>query len=74
MKWFRFFRQATGDAQLLQEIDLYLDEEIAESMARGMSKEEARLQARIKLGNPQSVRESLWQQNSVGQSTTSGVT
>jgi predicted permease len=65
MKWFRFFRRRQADAELLQEIDLYLDEEIAENMARGMSKDEARRQARIKLGNPQSVRESLWQQNTV---------
>jgi predicted permease len=50
---------------LLQEIGLYLDEEIAENMARGMSKEEAWRQARMKLGNPQSIRESLWQQNSI---------
>jgi predicted permease len=65
VKWFRFFRRRQADAELLQEIDLYLDEEIAENMARGMSKDEARRQARIKLGNPQSVRESLWQQNTV---------
>ncbi len=63
MKWFRFFRRRQADGELLQEIELYWDEEIAENMARGMSKDEARRQARIKLGNPQSVRESLWQQN-----------
>jgi hypothetical protein len=65
MKWFRFFRRRQADADLLQEIGLYLDEEIAENMACGMSKDEARRQARIKFGNPQCVRESLWQQNTI---------
>jgi hypothetical protein len=65
MNWLKFFRRRQADAELLQEINLYLDEEIAENMARGMSKDEARRQARIKLGNPQSIRESLWQQNTI---------
>ena len=65
MKLFTFFRRRQVDTELLQEIDLYLDEETAENMARGMSKDEARRQARIKLGNPQSVRESLWQKNTL---------
>jgi putative ABC transport system permease protein len=40
-----------------------LAEETAENIARGVNPEEARRQARIKLGNPHSVRETLWQQN-----------
>jgi putative ABC transport system permease protein len=44
---------------------IYLTEEVAENIARGMSPREARRQARIKLGNPQRVREQLWQQNTI---------
>ena len=61
----RFFRRWRADAELLQEIDTYLTEEIAENMARGMSPDEARRQAHLKFGNPQRVRESLWQQNTI---------
>lgn len=63
MSWFRFLRRKQADAELQQEITVFLDEEIAENRARGMGPEEARRQARIKLGNPQIVRERLWQQN-----------
>ncbi|MDR3750975.1 MAG: ABC transporter permease [Terracidiphilus sp.] len=65
MSWLRFFRRSRKDAELQEEIGSYLEEEAAENMARGMSADEARRQARIKLGNPQRVRETLWQQNTV---------
>jgi predicted permease len=65
MSWLRFFRRSRADAELQGEIDVYLAEETAENIARGMTPKEARRQARIKLGNPRSVRESLWQQNTV---------
>jgi predicted permease len=65
MSWLRFFRRKRSQAELLEEIDVYLAEEIAENVARGMSPEEARRRARIKLGNPQRVGESLWQQNTI---------
>ena len=61
----RFFRRKREDADLLQEIEVHMAEEIAENVARGMSPEEARRQARIKFGSAQSVRESLWQQNTL---------
>ena len=63
MSWLRFFRRRRADAELQQELDGYLVEEIAENLARGLSSEEARRQAKIKLGSPQKVRECLWQQN-----------
>ena len=63
MTWFRFFHRRRADAELQQELDGYLVEEIAENLARGLSSEEARRQAKIKLGSPQKIRESLWQQN-----------
>jgi putative ABC transport system permease protein len=65
MSWRRFFRRGKSDAELQREIDLYLTEEAAENIARGMSPDEARRQARIKLGNPQRLREDLWQQNTI---------
>jgi putative ABC transport system permease protein len=43
---------------------VFLAEETADNEARGMSHDEALRQARLKLGNPQKVRESLWAQNS----------
>ena len=65
MSWRRFFRRKRADADLEQEIDFFLAEEIGENVARGMSPEQARRQARLKFGNPRQVRESLWQQNTV---------
>src|SRR5882757_8179900 len=61
----RFFQRWPSDAELLQEIETYLTEEIAENVARGMSPEEAQRHARLKFGNQQRVRESLWQQNTI---------
>ncbi len=65
MSWLRFFRRRRADADLQEEIDVFLAEETAENIARGVNPEEARRQARIKLGNPRSVRETLWQQNTI---------
>ncbi len=64
MSWLRFLRRKRSDAELQHEIETFLAEEAAENAARGMSPDEARRQARIKLGNAQKVRESLWTQNS----------
>ena len=64
MSLFSFFRRRRSDAELQDEIECFLAEETAENESRGMSSDEARRQARIKLGSPQKVRESLWVQNS----------
>jgi predicted permease len=64
MSWSRFLRRKRSDAELQNEIETFLTEETADNRARGMSPEEARRQARVKLGNAQKVRESLWTQNS----------
>ncbi|NUQ27683.1 MAG: ABC transporter permease [Acidobacteriaceae bacterium] len=64
MSWLRFFRRKRKDVELQAELDAFLSEEIADNVARGMSPEEARRRARVKLGNSQQVRESLWVQNS----------
>ena len=65
MSWLRFLRRKRSDAELQNEIESFLTEETAQNEARGMSPEEARRKARIKLGNSQKVRESLWKQNSL---------
>jgi predicted permease len=65
MGWLRFFRRNHLDAELQEEINAYLEEEAAENMARGIPPDEARRQARIKLGNCQRVRETVWKQNTV---------
>jgi predicted permease len=64
MSWLRFLRRKRSDAELHAEIEAFLTEETADNEARGMSPAEARRQARVKLGNSQKVRESLWAQNS----------
>jgi predicted permease len=61
----RFFRRKRADAELAQEIDLYLAEEIDENLAQGMSADEAKRRAYLKFGNPQQVREQVWQWKTV---------
>ncbi len=65
MSWLRYFRRGRADAELQEEMDAFLAEETAENIARGVKPEEARRLARIKFGNPRSVRETLWRQNTV---------
>src|SRR5882757_1266783 len=65
MGWRRFFQRRRADAELTEEMGLYLAEEIDENIARGMSREEAQRRAYVKFGNPQQVRESLGRQNSL---------
>jgi len=64
MSWLRFLRRRRSDAELQHEFEVFLTEETADNIARGMSPDEARRQARVKLGNAQKVRESVWAQNS----------
>jgi predicted permease len=65
MSLHRFFRRRRADAELMEEMESYMAEEIAENMARGIPEDEARRRARIKFGNPGAIRETLWQQNTV---------
>src|SRR5579862_1192882 len=65
MIWRKFFRRSHADAELSQEIDLFLAEEIDDNIARGMPPDEARRRARLKFGNPQQLHETLWRQNSL---------
>ena len=70
MSWKRFLHRKRSDAELQNEIEVFLSEETADNVARGMSHEEARRQARLKFGNTQKVRESLWMQNAPQRLTT----
>lgn len=66
MSWRRFFRRNRADIELEREMHHYLAEEIDENIARGMTAQEARRRAFLKLGNPRQVRERLWSQNTLG--------
>ena len=60
MGWHRFFRRRQSDAELQQEIELHMEEEIAENVERGMGKDEARRRAYVKFGSARRVREEVW--------------
>ena len=61
----RFFHRRDEDSDLAQEIQSHIQHEIDENIARGMPESEARRQAYLKFGNPQHVREQVWQWNTV---------
>lgn len=61
----RFFHRRTEDSDLAQEIQAHIVHEIDENIARGMSESEATQQAYLKFGNPQRVREDVWEWNTV---------
>jgi predicted permease len=65
MSWRRFFRRKQADDELQEELIFHLAEETIENTARGMTVGEAERQARIKFGNPQLVRETMWEQNTI---------
>ena len=62
MSWRRFFRRKRADTELAHEIDLYLTEEMNDNLARSPSAGEL-VRAYVKFGNPQQVREGVWQEN-----------
>src|ERR1051326_4018684 len=61
----RFTHRKEKDADLAQEIESHLSHEQDANQARGLSPEEARRQARLKFGNPESTRDRVWTQNSL---------
>jgi hypothetical protein len=65
MTWFRLFRRHRSDRDLAREIAAHLNEERAENLARGLSREDAERPARIKFGPTRRVHEDLWYQNSL---------
>jgi predicted permease len=62
----RFFLRGKEDADLARELEAHLAHEIDENVSSGMSEEEARHQAYLKLGSPRRVREDVWKRNTLG--------
>src|SRR5262249_43822467 len=60
-----FFHRREEDADLARELDAHIAHEVDENSARGLSPEEARREAYLRLGNPQRLRENVWEWNSL---------
>lgn len=65
MSFSRFFRRERWDAERARELESYLQIETDLNIAAGMSPEEARAAARRKLGNLTSIRETIYEMNSI---------
>src|SRR5689334_5077343 len=66
MKWRRFLHRTSRDAEMARDLAQYIDAEITDNLARGMSRDAARAAAHRKLGNPTSIREELYRMNTIG--------
>lgn len=62
----RFFLRHREDAELARELEAHIAHEVDENVASGMSEDEARRQAYLKLGSPRRVRENVWEWNTMG--------
>jgi predicted permease len=65
MSWKRFFHRASWDAERARELEVHLQIEIADNVARGMTPSEARVAAHRSLGNTTLVREEIYRMNSL---------
>jgi len=65
MAWSRFFRRARWDEQRAEELRNYLEHEIDDNIARGMTHEAATHAAHLKLGNPTLIREEIYEMNTL---------
>ena len=61
----RYFNRENKDRDLAEEIQSHLAHEVDANLARGLSDDEARRQARLKFGNPLAVRERVWSYRSL---------
>jgi putative ABC transport system permease protein len=66
MSWSRFLYRREWDRERARELESHLQIEIDDNLARGMSPEQARRAAHLKLGNPTLVREEIYRMNSIG--------
>ena len=57
----RFFQRRTEDADLTHELEAHIAHQVDENISAGMSADDARRQAYLKLGSPRQVRELVWQ-------------
>jgi predicted permease len=65
MTWMRFLRRARWETEGARELDSYLQLETDDNIARGMSRDEARIAAQRKLGNRTRIREDIYVANTV---------
>jgi putative ABC transport system permease protein len=65
MSFGRFFRRGSWDAERARELEAYLDQEIDDNLARGMTRDEAVRAAHRKLGNATRIREDIYQMNTI---------
>jgi predicted permease len=65
-RWRRYFERNARDADLSQEIAHHIAQETDDNIARGMSTDEARLSAIRKFGNRRTIRETVYEMNSIG--------
>ena len=61
-----FFKRSAEDSDLSEELQSHLAHEIDDNLSRGMSPEEARRLAYLKLGNPLRIRDRVWETNRLG--------
>jgi predicted permease len=66
MGWLRYLRRKRWDQERARELECYLEQEIADNLARGMSAAQARDAAHKKLGNLTLIREDIYRMNSLG--------
>ncbi len=66
MSWTRFLRRRRWDEERARELQSYLDQEIADNLANGQPRDQARAAAYRKLGNPTLIREEIYRMNSIG--------
>jgi predicted permease len=66
MSWRRFVRRAQWDRDRAEELRSYLEIETDDNIVRGMSPEQARRAAHLKLGNVPRIREEIYRMNTIG--------
>ncbi len=66
MGWRRFLRRGWWDQERARELQVHLDIETDDNIARGMPPDEARQAACRKLGNPVRIREEIYSMNTIG--------
>jgi putative ABC transport system permease protein len=65
MKWSRFWQRQQRDADLVDELDAYIEHEIDAQIAAGTDPDAARTAALRKLGNVTRVREQVYERNTL---------
>jgi putative ABC transport system permease protein len=61
----RYLHRREWDEERARELEGHLAQETSDNLARGMTAQEARRRAYMKLGNPTTIREEIWKMNSL---------